>query len=504
MKFSLFSGKNILGDSTLTILPLFETKELLSELGKNIDNQLSGFLLKNLELEKIKGGSSDSFELRTQFENNIIRMAFKGCGDPSKLSLKKIRQVGGEYANMANAHKSETVRIEIPYHETKDFSYALALQTFLEGVYLANYQFNKYRDLKDAKPNTLKTVEIITASISKSEANDIFQKVSIIGESIYLARDLINEPAIQLTPSEFAKQAQKIAKETKILCKVLGEDECKKLNMGLFLGVSKGSKEEAKLIHLTYKPAKQSKKNKKVITLLGKGLTFDSGGLSLKPADAMMDMKIDMSGGAAVLAAMRSIALLQPDVEVHGVIVAVENMPDGNAIRPGDILISRKGVSVEVLNTDAEGRLALADGLSYCQDFTKPNEIIDLATLTGACMVALGLKTAGLYSNNDQMAENFLKSAELAGEGYWRMPLLEDLKDAIKSKIADIKNIGNGRWGGSITAALFLERFINDNVHWTHLDIAGPASTESDYNGYIKTGAVGFGVRSLIHYVTGV
>jgi leucyl aminopeptidase len=260
---------------------------------------------------------------------------------------------------------------------------------------------------------------------------------------------------------------------------------------------SPGSEEEPRLIHLTYEPDPLPK-GAPVIALVGKGLTFDSGGLSIKDADSMMAMKVDMAGGAAVLGAMQAISAIKPACVVHGIIAATENMPDGRAIRPGDVLRSKKGLTVEVLNTDAEGRLALADALAYALELS-PTDVIDIATLTGACMVALGRTVAGYFVDDETMAQDLVKTFARSGEKFWRLPLETELRDMLKSDIADLKNIGE-RWGGAITGALFLKEFVQGSVErWAHFDVAGPVTAVKD-SGHIAKGATGFGVKSLVEY----
>ena len=312
--------------------------------------------------------------------------------------------------------------------------------------------------------------------------------------AVIWARDLVNEPPITLTPSVFADEARQVAKDSKLQIEVLGPKEMKKLKMGMLLGVAQGSAEEPRLIHLTYRPAKVTKKTPQ-IALIGKGLTFDSGGLSLKPAKSMEDMKCDMSGAAAVLGAMRVFGALKPKVIVHGFIGATENMPGGRAIRPGDILKSMNGKTVEVLNTDAEGRLVLGDVIEYAKTL-KVDEMIDLATLTGACMVALGRTTAGYFSNDESMAARFDLAAKRAGEDVWRLPLNDKMVELLRSPVADLRNIGDA-YGGAITAALFLREFVGETP-WTHVDIAGPAFVEGKGP---AAGGTGYGVMTLVEYV---
>jgi leucyl aminopeptidase len=300
-------------------------------------------------------------------------------------------------------------------------------------------------------------------------------------------------------PGQLAKEALDVAKAGGLKAEILGRKELEKLKMQMFLGVAQGSAHEPKLIHLWWEPAGAKARKEKPLALVGKAITFDSGGLSLKPADSMMTMKCDMGGGAAILGAMRIVAELKPAFPVHAFIGACENMPSGTAQRPGDVVRARNGKTVEVLNTDAEGRLVLGDVLAWAVEH-EPAAIIDLATLTGAITVALGPYMTGLYATDDALAGEILAGAKKAGEEMWRMPLNDGLMELIKGPVADLKNTG-GRYGGSITAALFLREFVG-KVPWAHLDIAGPAYIEKD-RGYDARGGTGHGVRTLVEVVRG-
>ncbi len=358
------------------------------------------------------------------------------------------------------------------------------------GLYLGDYRFERYQTQNTA-PESFQTWTLQ----HDNKASASLKKAKALSEGICRARDWVNEPGNRLTPVVLGQQAQEMAEEKGLKIKVLGPKEIAKARMKLFLSVSDGSTANPPaLIHVEYKPKKKSTRK---VFLVGKGVTFDSGGLSLKPPKSMMTMKCDMGGAAAVLGAMSAIADLKPDVEVHAVVAATENMADGSATRPGDVVESRSGKTVEILNTDAEGRLTLADALSYSVD-QKATEVIDLATLTGACMVALGPHMAALYSDDDELQHGLLEAASKSSEEIWPMPLSKKLKASIKSPIADLKNIG-GPHGGSITAALFLQEFVGETP-WAHLDIAGPAFSESDSAYGIKGGS-GYGVRTLVEYL---
>jgi len=319
----------------------------------------------------------------------------------------------------------------------------------------------------------------------------------IIGESQNFTRDLVNEPSNRMTPSILAERARRMAQEVGLKCEVYGADKIKELKMGAFWGVAQGSDEPPALIVLRYESPNAPATP--VLGLVGKGITFDTGGISIKPADGMEKMKYDMAGGAAMIGAMRAIALLKPRNKVTAVICATENMPSGKAQKPGDIQIAMSGKSIEIINTDAEGRLVLADGLHYARHLGCTH-LIDAATLTGAVVVALGYVNAGVFANDDKLYEKFTLAAQKAGEKFWRMPLDDDYKESIRSNIADMMNTG-GRWGGAVTAAMFLKEFAEDTP-WVHLDIAGTAWMEEN-KPWIAKGPSGIAVRSLVELAKG-
>ena len=369
------------------------------------------------------------------------------------------------------------------------------LAAVVEGTLLSGYAFDKYKSDTNGKPASVETLTLDGAALQKTRTlSTALEAVQKTAPGVCLARDLVNEPASVSTPSYLAEQATKIARASGIKAEILGLNKIKTAKMSGLLAVAKGSVEEPRFIKLTYTP---KGKPRKKIALVGKAVTFDSGGLSLKPPKSMEMMKLDMSGGATVLGVMQVLSQLKPQVQVAGYVPSTENMPSGTAQKPGDIIRYRNGKTVEVLNTDAEGRLILADALiSAVED--KPDVIIDLATLTGACMVALGSQIAGMFCNNQELADALQTCGKESGEALWPMPLVKEYKDDIKSSIADIKNIGGG-YGGAIVAALFLEEFIG-TVPWAHLDIAGPAFAERDMP-YTPKGGTGFGVRTLVRYV---
>ena len=368
-----------------------------------------------------------------------------------------------------------------------------AIQATVEGLVLGSHRFDRYKSSSDGRGSALKEVEILGASKTDAKkARAAIDRGEVIAESQAWARDLVNTPALDLPPAELAREAQAMAKQVGLTCKIWTEAELKKGGFGGILGVGQGSVRPPRLIELRYSGGRGAP-----IAFTGKGIAFDSGGLSIKDSAGMEWMKSDMGGAASILGTMRAIALLKPRVNVIAAIPTAENMPSGSAIRPGDVLHHRGGTTSEVLNTDAEGRLVLADALAYLAE-QKPKVIIDTATLTGACMIALGSDVWGAMGNDPDLIDDVLTAGDEAGEPGWELPMHEPYRKLIDSDIADIKNIGK-RYGGAITAAMFLREFVGDTP-WVHLDIAGPAFSDR-VGDYYPKGATGSPVRTLVRYV---
>lgn len=408
-----------------------------------------------------------------------------GVGDQDKVTLDALRRSSAAAVKCGSKvkHIATTLLDAAP----PDADRGAAAQAIAEGAVLGAYQFLEYKS--DPKPSKLTTVTVLGKG-GTNVAKGIQHGVAI-AEAACWARDCVNQPAGVLYPETFAKEASKLAKANGLKVKVLSEAEILSRGLGGVAGVGQGAEHAPRLVQLRYEPSNP----RATVALVGKGVTFDSGGLSLKPPEGMETMKTDMSGAAAVIAAMSVLSRVGVKVRVIGFIPMVENMPSGKAIRPGDVLKIRNGKTVEVLNTDAEGRLILADGLSLAVE-AKPDAIIDLATLTGACMVALGVKIAGLMGNQDRWIDQVRSAADRAGESVWPLPLPAEYRSDLDSEIADLKNITGGRYGGTLTAGLFLQEFVGE-VPWAHLDIAGPARSGSN-DGYITKGGTGFGVRVLV------
>jgi leucyl aminopeptidase len=371
-----------------------------------------------------------------------------------------------------------------------------AVKSVVEGAFVGNFDPDRYKS--DRKDQSIDDLAIVVAG--GQDKNSLEQAViegRVIGESQNFTRELVNEPSNRMTPSILAARAREMAEDSGLKWDIYGAEQIQKMNMGAFMSVARGSEEPPALIVLRYEP--EGAPDSPVIGLVGKGITFDSGGISIKPAEGMEKMKYDMAGGAAMLGAMRAIAKLKPKVKVIGIVCATENMPSGRAQKPGDVQIAMSGKSIEIINTDAEGRLVLADGLFYARQLGATH-LIDAATLTGACVVALGYVNAGVFANDDNIYEHFAEAEKRAGEKMWRLPLDPEYQEQIRSSIADIMNTG-GRWGGAVTAAMFLKEFV-DETPWIHLDIAGTAWVE-DNKAWIAKGPSGIAVRSIVEFVRG-
>ncbi len=427
-----------------------------------------------VEEDKFEGKLGETYILPTYGQEKHRKIIVIGFGKKEEFNPNKLREAIVKATKKAISIEAKTVAFKL---EGVEFDYS---EQFTFAVKIADYKFDKYKSEKKDKKIDLIYVEACEHIVRKAEK---------IADAMAFTRNLANEPAQFATPSELASIACDLGLETIIYNK----DECEKMGMGAFLAVGRGSSEEPKFIHMKY----TCENPKKRIALVGKGITFDSGGLDIKPASSMLTMKDDMSGAACVLGVMSIIKELAPQVEVHGIIAACENMPGCSAYKPGDILTAKNGKTIEVDNTDAEGRLTLADALCYASEL-KVDEVIDLATLTGACMVALGTQAAGIMGNDNELVKNLISTAESSGERFWELPLWDEYSDSLKSDIADMKNTGS-RWGGASTAGIFLKKFVKD-VKWAHIDIAGVAFFENTHKELGK-GASGAGVRTLLKYL---
>jgi leucyl aminopeptidase len=437
---------------------------------------------------EVTGKNFEATLLHSPANLKAKRLLILGGGKHKKFSSYELRRVSGA---AVRSLKSKSIR---------NFAFALpasippdeAVKASVEGAFVGNFDPDVYKS--DRKDQNIDSITIV-ATGDQAKLQQAMEQGRIIGESQNFTRVLVNEPSNRMTPTMLADHTKKMCAEVGLTCEVYGADKIKELKMGAFWSVAQGSDEPPALIIMRYEPA--GAPEKQVLGLVGKGITFDTGGISIKPADGMEKMKYDMAGGAAMIGAMRAIALLKPKMKVIGIVCATENMPSGKAQKPGDVQIAMSGKSIEIINTDAEGRLVLADGLYYARQLGCTH-LIDAATLTGACVVALGYINAGVFANDDKMYSRFEQALDKAGEKMWRLPLDEEYKESIRSNIADIVNSG-GRWGGAVTAAMFLKEFAEDTP-WLHLDIAGTAWME-DNKPWIAKGPSGIAVRSLVQFV---
>jgi leucyl aminopeptidase len=433
--------------------------------------------------------TAKSFEITMLHQPDLKakRLLLIGGGKATKFRSFDLRRLAGA---AVRAMKPRNIR-SLAFIAPDGIAAEEAVKAIAEGAFVGNFDPDTYKS--DRKDQQIDALTVVAAG-DQASLQRALDEGRIIGESQNFTRELVNEPSNHMTPTILADRAKKMAQEVGLKCEVYGADKIKELKMGAFWGVSQGSDEPPALIVLRYEPA--GAPASPVLGLVGKGITFDTGGISIKPAEGMEKMKYDMAGGAAMIGAMRAIALLKPKSKVISVICASENMPSGKAQKPGDIQIAMSGKSIEIINTDAEGRLVLADGLHYAKQLGCTH-LIDAATLTGAVVVALGYVNAGVFANDGPMYDRFTQALASAGEKFWRLPLDDEYLEVIKSNIADLMNTG-GRYGGAINAAMFLQEFAEDTP-WLHLDIAGTAWMEEN-KPWIAKGPSGIAVRSLVEF----
>jgi leucyl aminopeptidase len=464
-----------------------------SETLVDLDKRLAGHLRATASEESFRGAVDSLLTIQSRGRLSTDRVFVVGLGPRGRHTTEGLRQASARAIRAAERASVSLLEMALPGVA----AIAEEVRAAAEGALLGSYRFDRYRTERAKSHRPVKTLRLLLPKASALEpAREALALATELAGAVCWARDLVNEPAGVMTPKRLADEAKDMARSAGLQFQVLGRSEIEKLRMGMFLGVAQGSSEKPRLVSVKYEP-KGAGRNAPPLAIVGKAITFDSGGLSLKPVDGMLDMKTDMAGSAAALAAMRVIAHLAPPFPVHAYLGACENMPGGRAYKPGDVLSARNGKTVEITNTDAEGRLVLGDVLAWaCEE--KPFGVIDLATLTGACVVALGHWTTGAFGPDSELMTGLLEAARQSGEDFWRLPLTEWVKDSLSSDIADLKNCGE-RWGGAISAALFLREFVGD-VPWVHLDIAGP-SFSSKERGYIPKGGTGVAVRTLVEYV---
>ncbi|HKU44904.1 MAG TPA: leucyl aminopeptidase [Polyangiales bacterium] len=452
-----------------------------------LDRAVGGALVALMKDESFdaKLGKTLSLDGRGRLRAKQLLIVGLGAGDPTPAALRTL----GVKAGRAAATRT-SLAVVAPKADPA------SLSTLSDGIVTGAYRYTRYLTGSRVPKRQLSKVTLLTDARTGAEHKHAVQQGQLVGDAINFARDLVNCPPNDLTATVLADQASQRSAAAGITCKVWDKKGIEKLGMPLLLAVNRGSAEEPRFIHITYKPKGAGADTPRCV-FVGKGLTFDSGGLCIKPSASMLDMKCDMAGAATTIALVTLIAQLGLPIEVHGIVGSTDNMTGGAAYRPGDVFPSRDGKTVEIINTDAEGRLVLADALAYARDL-KPTYLIDHATLTGACTVALGAYRAGLFSNDNELTERYKQAAERSGEGFWALPLDEDLKEELKSSIADLKHTGS-RLGGAITAALFLREFVGD-CRWAHLDIAGPSFLEKP-QGLMPKGGTGFGVLTGLEFV---
>lgn len=468
---------------TQAVVLLVGQDKKLSAQGQALNKQSGGAIAKALATAKFAGKRGQNISVIMPSASSIERVLVIGTGEAKKITQAVSENIGGSIVSFANHAGVKNALVLVDSADAGRIAH---------GAKLRSYRFDKYFTKK--KPEEKPSLEaLIFASNNAKLAQKHYEALSPLAEGVFFTRDIVSEPANIIDPETLADRCLELEK-LGVEVEVLGEPEMYKLGFGALLGVGQGSAKESKCVIMRWNGLGKGSKSQP-IAFVGKGVTFDTGGISIKPAGGMEEMKWDMGGSGVVIGLMRTLAGRKAKVNVVGVVGLVENMPDGNAQRPGDVVISYSGQTIEVLNTDAEGRLVLADCLWYTQKHFKPKFIIDLATLTGAIIVALGTSRAGLFSNNDKLAEQISKVGEKVDEPVWRLPLGDVYDKQINSDIADMQNIGKEREAGSITAAQFLQRFVND-VPWAHLDIAGVAWSKKDSD-ICPKGGTAYGVRLL-------
>ncbi|MBG56251.1 MAG: leucyl aminopeptidase [Deltaproteobacteria bacterium] len=494
MKLTIeYSNKSILNNKLdALIVFIFEDLGLAGSGLNSLPYDLKNNLDTSIKLKVFTGKQNKCLQLFSAYAN-IPQILAVGVGKKNEMNSESLRRAAGTAGKILNSLKAKNIGFSVTSHLQKVSNTDVG-QVLVEGLTLGSYKFNKYKESNDENLK-LESIKLKCFDPDNVTSRKAIKTGKMRADSTNLARNLGNMPANDLKPKDLASSAEKIAKQHKMNCTVLEEKQMKKLGMEMLLGVSQGSREPAKLILMEY----FHQKAKQTVALVGKGVTFDSGGISLKPGRNMDEMKFDMCGAAAVLGAMEIIGQINPHVNVIGVIAATENLPGGDAQRPGDIVTAHNGKRVEILNTDAEGRLILGDALSYVVNEFKPNAVIDLATLTGACITALGHYACGAITNSNKLMEQVRKAANLSGDRVWQLPCFPEYGESIKGKYGDLQNIGVGD-SGTIIGGMFLEHFV-DKTPWVHLDIAGTAWNVKHIGYQPNSGATGFGVRLLVDLV---
>lgn len=460
--------------------------------GDQVPRSLAGATRAEAERRRFKGGKGEILEVPLAPAGGERRaLLVVGLGKREEIGPERVRFAAAAAARRAQAIRAPRVALSLPEAPGELIGPRDLARGILEGVLVGTYRFERFLTDPTRKAWAIERF-VLAAGPAAAVARAAVPAAEAIAAAQVLARDLVNGPPSMITPASFAREAQRVAKPATLRATVLGPRELRRERMGALLAVSQGSEEPPRLVHLVYRP----RRAKARLAFVGKGVTFDSGGYDLKTAEGMLDMKCDMSGAAAVLAAIVALGRIGAAVEVHALMGLVENLVSGRAYKPGDVLQTRRGKTVEVNNTDAEGRLVLADVLDYVRTEVRPDAIVDVATLTGACVVALGPMCSGVMGNDRKLIDRVLAAARAAGEKMWPLPLFDEYKDQLKSEVADMRNTG-GRWGGALTAGLFLAEFVDRTQPWVHLDIAGPAFASNDHP-YWGKGGTGAAVSTLV------
>ncbi|MBW2504873.1 MAG: leucyl aminopeptidase [Deltaproteobacteria bacterium] len=495
MEIKVRHAKPLTVKTDCLILGAYE-KGLQGPLLKQLNQQLSGQINDAVRAKEFSGKLNELLVLRPAAGMPAKRILLIGLGSRSALTAERLRQASGTAIQYLKGKRLNGIACALTFEIGSSLDFKGQIQAVTEGLLLAGYRFDRYLSetirAEGVLPNVVNLV--VANPKDRSEAEKHVKQATLLCQAVKLTRDLVNEPGNSKSPAWLASQAETMAAESGLKCTIFDQARLLEEKFGALLGVAQGSEREPCLIVLEHHGGSEGDPP---VALVGKGVVFDTGGISLKPSEKMDQMKMDMAGGAAVIGTMMAAALLNLPINLIGVVPAVENMPSGTAIRPGDILTSLSGQTVEVLNTDAEGRLILADALTYVKAHN-PRLIVDLATLTGACIIALGHQATAVLGNDQKLIRDLITAGEVCGERLWQLPLWEDYDEQIKSEVADVKNIG-GRPAGTITAAAFLKKFVS-GLRWAHLDIAGTAWLE-DRKPYVPKGGTGVGVRLLVTFL---
>jgi leucyl aminopeptidase len=483
--------------ATGTVVVGVLAKGMLTKSAQALDQKTGGAVKRAIKASRFEGNKGQSLSLIAPAGTRLDRILLVGLGKPDEIAVTEMENLGGRIYAETQRDKSGTVAVAVDTVPGAGLKVWEMAARMAYGARLRSYRFDKYRTKEKASDKP--SLRAMTFNVEKFDiSRKAYAHFDKIADGVFFTRDLVSEPANILYPAELAKRAGEL-KKLGVKVEVLGEAQMKKLGMGSLLGVGQGSIRESKLVVMHYNGKGASARGEAPIAFLGKGVCFDTGGISIKPAGGMEDMKWDMGGAGVVVGLMMALAGRKAKVNVVGIIGCVENMPGGNAQRPGDIVTSMSGQTIEVINTDAEGRLVLADALWYCKERFNPKFMVNLATLTGAIIVSLGAQYAGLFSNDDELSDKLTESGKKIGEKLWRMPMGAEYDKELNTDGADMKNIG-GRGGGSIIAAQFLQRFV-DKTPWAHLDIAGVTWSKADAP-TVPKGGTAFGVRLLEQFVT--